>query len=160
MNKIKELFAKYKEIITYVVFGALTTLVNFVMFWGANKIFGDKYYLINNALAWIISVIFAYVTNKLWVFDSKSWAIKIVAKEALEFVAARLFSFVVEEGGLLLFVDVLGFSKYSFTVLGFEITGQLVAKVILAVIVVILNYFFSKFVIFRQEKSKKENNEK
>ncbi|MCD7872704.1 MAG: GtrA family protein [Clostridiales bacterium] len=160
MNKIKELFAKYKEIITYVVFGALTTLVNFVVFWGANKIFGDKYYLINNALAWIISVIFAYVTNKLWVFGSKSWAIKIVAKEALEFVAARLFSFVVEEGGLLLFVDVLGFSKYSFTVLGFKITGQLVAKVILAVIVVILNYFFSKFVIFRKEKSKKENNEK
>lgn len=154
MNKIKELFIKYKEVIVYVVFGVLTTVVNFVVFWIFSKILGDDLYLVNNAVAWVISVIFAYVTNKLWVFDSKSWALKIVAKEVVEFVAARLFSFGVEEGGLLLFVNVLGFDEYSVTLFGFEITGQLIAKVILAVIVVILNYFFSKFVIFAKKKKK------
>lgn len=152
MNKIKELLKKYKELITYVVFGALTTLVNFVCFWALNKIFGDHIYLLNNAIAWIASVIFAYVTNKLWVFESKSWNIKIVAREVAEFFAARLFSFGVEEGGLWLFVDIFGMGAYSFTVFGFEITGQLIAKVILAVIVVILNYFFSKFIIFAKKK--------
>lgn len=154
MNKIKELFIKYKEVIVYVVFGVFTTVVNFVAFWIFSKILGDDLYLVNNAVAWVISVIFAYVTNKLWVFDSKSWALKIVAKEVVEFVAARLFSFGVEEGGLLLFVNVLGFDEYSVTLFGFEITGQLIAKVILAVIVVILNYFFSKFVIFAKKKKK------
>lgn len=154
MNKIKELFIKYKELIVYVVFGVLTTVVNFVVFWIFSKILGDDLYLVNNAVAWVVSVIFAYVTNKLWVFDSKSWALKIVAKEVVEFVAARLFSFGVEEGGLLLFVNVLGFDEYSVTLFGFEITGQLIAKVILAVIVVILNYFFSKFVIFAKKKKK------
>lgn len=154
MNKIKELFLKYKELITYVIFGVLTTVVNFVAFWILSRALGERLYLLNNAIAWIISVAFAYVTNKLWVFDSKSWEAKLVLKEIAEFVAARLFSFGVEEGGLFLFVTVMRFDRFSFTLLGFEITGQLIAKVILAVIVVILNYFFSKFVIFAKKKGK------
>ncbi len=154
MNKIKTLFIKYKELITYVIFGVLTTLVNFVCFWVLNKIFGDHVYLLNNAIAWVVSVVFAYVTNKLWVFESKSWNIKIVAREVVSFFAARLFSFGVEEGGLWLLVDVLSMGGISFMLLGFEITGQLIAKVILAVIVVILNYFFSKFLIFTKKKKK------
>ncbi len=152
MNKIKALFVKYKELITYVVFGVLTTVVNFVCFWALNKIFGEHIYLLNNAVAWVVSVVFAYVTNKLWVFDSKSWRPKLVAREVAEFFAARLFSFGVEEGGLWLLVDKLGMGAISFAVFGFDITGQLIAKVILAVIVVILNYFFSKFVIFAKKK--------
>lgn len=158
MNKIKELFIKYKELITYVIFGVLTTLVNFAAFWVLDKILGAHLYLLSNAIAWVISVVFAYVTNKLWVFESKSWAFKIVLKESIEFVAARLFSFAIEEGGLLLFVDFLGFSKIDFEIFGYEFTGRLIAKVILAVIVVILNYFFSKFIIFAKKKGK--NNEK
>lgn len=154
MNKIKKLLIKYKELITYVVFGVLTTIVNFVCFWVLNRIFGDDIYLVSNAAAWVVSVIFAYVTNKLWVFESKSWNIKTVAREAVEFFAARLFSFVVEEGGLWLFVDILGMGAFSFSALGLEITGQIIAKVILAVIVVILNYFFSKFIIFAKQKKK------
>lgn len=152
MSRIKDIFVKYKEILTYVIFGVLTTLVNFVCFWALGRLFGNNAYLLNNAAAWIISVIFAYVTNKLWVFESKNWNIKIVAAEAAEFFAARLFSFGVEEGGLWLLVDIFNMGSLSFTFLGFEITGQLIAKVILAVIVVILNYFFSKFVIFAGKK--------
>ncbi len=157
MKKIKELYKKYEEVILYVVFGVLTTVVNFVSFWLFSKILGDKLYLVNNVIAWFISVVFAYITNKLWVFESKSWAPKILVKEVPEFFAARLFSLGVEEAGLWLFVDKLNFGSFSFTLLGFEFTGQLIAKVILAVIVVILNYFFSKFVIFAKKNKNSKN---
>ena len=93
MKKIKELLIKYKELITYVIFGVLTTVVNFAAFWIIDRILGDSLYLISNAIAWVIAVAFAYVTNKIWVFESKSWAPKLVLKEVCEFVAARLFSF-------------------------------------------------------------------
>ena len=69
---IKKLFIKYKELITYVIFGVLTTLVNFFAFWLFTKILGEELYLINNAIAWVMGVIFAYITNKLFVFESKS----------------------------------------------------------------------------------------
>lgn len=151
---MKKLFDKYKEVITYVIFGVLTTLVNFAAFWVFTKIFGEKLYLINNAIAWILSVIFAYITNKLFVFESKSWKPKVLLKEIPEFFLARVFSFALEEGGLWLFVTVLKFDRFSFELFSFEITGQLIAKVVLAVIVVILNYFFSKFVIFKKKKDK------
>lgn len=151
IKKIKKLFEKYKELILYIVFGVLTTAVNFVSFWLLDKLLGDNLYLVSNCAAWIISVVFAYITNKLFVFESKSWNIKIVAKESVEFLGARLFSFGVEEGGLWLFVEILKFDKYSFAILNFVIDGKLIAKIILAVIVVILNYFFSKFIIFAKK---------
>ena len=151
MMKIKDLLYKYKELITYVIYGGLTTLVNFVAFYVVTQILGEELYLLNNAIAWVVSVVFAYVTNKLFVFESKSWNLKLVAKESVEFVGARIFSFLIEEGGMLLFVSVLGFGEISFNIFGFTITGQLIAKLILAVVVVIMNYFFSKFIIFRKK---------
>ena len=102
-------------------------------------------------------MVFAYVTNKLWVFESKSWKFRVLLKEVPEFFAARVFSLCVEEGGLWLFVDKLGFDKFSFSLFGFEVTGKLIAKVLLAVIVVILNYFFSKFIIFTKRNKDKSN---
>lgn len=154
---IKKLFNKYKEIISYLFFGVMTTLVNFVSFWAFNKILGESLYLISNVIAWVISVVFAYVTNKLWVFESKSWKFKVLLKEVPEFFAARIFSLCVEESGLWLLVDKLGFDKFSFSLFKFEVTGKLIAKVLLAVIVVILNYFFSKFIIFAKKSKEKSN---
>ena len=98
-----------------------------------------------------MGVIFAFVTNKLFVFESKSWSSKTAGKEFVEFVGARLFSFGVEEGGMWLFVDILAFGEKSLTLFGFTITGQIISKLALAVIVVILNYFFSKFIIFKRK---------
>lgn len=148
---MKALFIKYKELITYVIFGVLTTVVNFGIFWLFNLLLGEELYLVNNVIAWVAAVAFAYVTNKLWVFESKSWKPSVIAKEIPSFVAARLFSLAVEEGGLWLFIDVLAFDKLSFSVLSFTITGKLIAKLILQVIVVILNYIFSKLVIFKKK---------
>lgn len=155
MKKIKELLNKYKEIILYVLFGGFTTVVNLVVFWLLNKTIGETAYLVNNAIAWFVAVVFAYITNKIWVFDSKSWAFKVLIKEIPEFFLARVFSLLVEESGLWLLIEKMGFDRFSFTALGFEITGKLIAKIILAVIVVILNYIFSKFIIFARKK--KEN---
>ena len=153
MQKIKELLIKYKELISYVFFGVLTTVVNFITFYILESFIlkGENAYLVNNAVAWFVSVVFAYVTNKLFVFGSKSWDMKKVAREVVEFFSARVLSFLIEEAGLWLFVDVMSFGEFSYTVFGFEITGNLIAKVILSVIVVILNYFFSKLWIFKKK---------
>ena len=155
MKMIKTLFIKYKELITYVIFGVLTTLVNFFAFWIFTKIFGEDLYLVNNAIAWVVGVVFAYVTNKLFVFESKSWDLKLIAKEITGFLGARIFSFLVEESGMFLFVSVLGLGESSLTLLGFTITGQFIVKILLAVIVVVMNYVFSKFFIFKSLENRK-----
>lgn len=162
MEKLKAIFKKIvnKETILYVVFGVLTTLVNFVAFKLFTMVF-DKLISsqlgvhISNVLAWIFAVAFAYVTNKLFVFESKSWKGKVLAKEIPSFVAARLFSLGVEELGLIIFVNFLHFDSKVFHIplINFDLSGEMTAKIILAVVVVILNYFFSKLVIFKNKKA-------
>ena len=140
-----------KEIINYIIFGVLTTVVNFAVFWLFNRLLGKNYYLVSNVIAWIVAVAFAYVTNRIWVFESKVTTVKGILLEVSEFFLARLFSLVVEEAGLLIFVDLLKFKVLSFDLFSFNITGEMLAKVILAVVVVILNYIFSKFIIFKKQ---------
>ena len=151
MNLIKNLIIKYKELIIYGVFGVGTTLVNFLTYKLFNMLLGVDFYLVSNIIAWFVSVVFAYVSNNLFVFESKSWELKLVAKEVLSFFAARVFSFLVEEAGLFLLVDIFGMKDFAFEVYGFTISGNMISKVILAVVVVVMNYFFSKFVIFRKK---------
>ena len=145
-----DFFRKHKEILLYLLFGLLTTAVNFIAFWLFGKLLGEKLYLVTNIIAWVISVIFAYFTNKLFVFESKSFALKTVIPEATEFLVARIFGLLIEEGGLFLLVDVVGLGIYSTEFIGFLITGQLIAKIAVAVFVVVANYFFSKFLIFKR----------
>ena len=158
--KINELYLKHKELILYIFFGGLTTLVNLVAYWAFDLILSSELYLVTNLIAWVLAALFAYFVNKIFVFVSTSWAPLVILKEGLEFFGARVFSFVVEELGMLLFVDGLNFKDISFTIFGFTVTGALIAKVILAVIVVILNYFFSKFIIFKKKKPLPPNDEK
>ena len=81
MNIIKNLIIKYKELIIYGIFGVCTTLVNFLTYKLFNVLLGVDFYLVSNIIAWFVSVVFAYVSNKLFVFESKSWKMKLVAKE-------------------------------------------------------------------------------
>jgi len=152
MKMIKNLIIKYKELIIYVIFGGLTTVVNLGVFYAVGMLLGDDKYLITNVIAWFAAVVFAYVTNKIWVFESKSWNAKVLLKEIPSFFAARVFSFVIEEAGLYFFVDILSFNKYSINILSFEFGGELIAKALLAVVVVVVNYVLSKLVIFRKKK--------
>lgn len=152
MKKIIDLMKKYKEFLLYVIFGGLTTVVNFIVFAVCCKVFGEKFYLVSNAIAWFVSVVFAYITNKLFVFDSKSLLPKVLLKEISAFFSARILSFAIEEGGMWLLIDALGVGGHTIGIFGFSFSGQLIAKLVMAVIVVITNYFASKFLIFRKKK--------
>lgn len=151
MKKIKELFFKYKELIVYVFFGGLTTLVNLVAFRVLSLIFGYDLYLVSNAIAWFICVIFAYITNKIWVFEVKDWSTPTLLKEIPAFFAARVFSFILEEIGLFVLVDLLKFNEFTLDLVVIDFSGEMVAKLILGVLVVIINYVFSKLVIFKKK---------
>lgn len=140
-----------KELISYLIFGVLTTLVSIVTYEIANIILGTDLYLISNIISWVIAVSFAYVTNKLWVFESKSWQFSVIKTEIAAFVIARLFSLGLEEAGLYLLIDVANLKEFSVAILGFTLTGALLSKLIMQVIVVVANYVFSKFIIFKKK---------
>ena len=138
MNKIIELFKTYKEQILYLVFGAFTTLVNIVVFALCSDIFKFNLF-ISNFLAWVLSVLFAYITNKIWVFESKTNGFKALMIEITSFVVARLLT--------------LGFDMVIMY-LGVELLlwNKLLTKIIANVVVIVSNYIFSKLFIFKNEK--------
>lgn len=155
---MKELIKKLinKETVTYLVFGVLTTVVNLAVFKACDAVFTaateTDLTLLTNFIAWFFAVVFAYVTNKLWVFESKSWRFDVLKKEIPSFVGARVFSLGVEELGLLVFVTWLGFDRFELDIFGlFTLGGKMMVKIALAVIVVIMNYVFSKFIIFKNK---------
>ncbi|MDE6154907.1 MAG: GtrA family protein, partial [Eubacterium sp.] len=92
---MKELWKKYKEIITYIIFGVLTTVVS----WGSYTVFVEMLSMkvfVGNLLSWVCAIVFAYITNKLWVFESKSWKPSVIGKEIVTFVASRGVTGVIE----------------------------------------------------------------
>jgi len=125
----------------------MTTLVS----WGSYSIFvsilGDKEWnvAVANVLSWICAVVFAYVTNKLWVFNSKSWNVKVILPELIKFLSARVVTGIFEIVSVPLLVE-LGLDQ---TILGID---GMVAKVLVSVVVVLLNYVFSKLFIFKKNK--------
>lgn len=140
-DKIKELFEKYREMIMYLLFGGLTTVVSFSVYYIFNKPLGVSA-LLSNIISWVASVTFAFITNKLFVFDSKDRSVEKVAKEALPFYGCRLFSGFVETAFIWLTVDILGWSS-------------MIMKLVVSVFVVIANYFFSKIFVFKKSKEEK-----
>ena len=128
----------------------MTTLVNYVVFFVCLRLLNINY-LISNVVSWVFAVMFAYITNKLWVFESKSWQGKTVIKELLGFVGARLFSLGVEELGLWLLIDILHMGALRLSILSLDINGNMIAKVIMQIVVIILNYVFSKLVVFKKK---------
>ncbi len=136
-----------RETVTYLIFGVLTTLVDWVVFRLGKRWLGNDWVLLVNAAAFLAAASFAYVTNKLWVFESKSWAPEVLKKEIPMFFAARVFSFLFTEAGLWFSRDVLHAGGY--TLLGLD--GLEIAKILLSVIVVVLNYLFSKLLIFKKK---------
>ena len=134
------LLKKYKEVIMYLIFGVATTLVNWICYAGLNIIGIDMN--VSNIMAWFVAVIFAYVTNKLFVFESKSLHMTVMLPEVFKFFGARIVTGLVEIIGLPLLVY-LGLNQTIFGVDGF------VAKILISVIVIVLNYVFSKMLIFK-----------
>ncbi|WP_407371106.1 GtrA family protein [Carnobacterium sp.] len=136
MTKIKSLISKYEELIGYLIFGGLTTIVNIVVFYLFDSVF-EVHYLFANAIAIVVSILFAFFTNKKYVFKSSTPTFQLWVKEFSLFVSFRLLSAVFDMGSMWLLVD------------GLNLNAN-VAKIITQFIVVVLNYAFSKFFIFKQ----------
>ena len=139
MKKIKELYLKYKEIINYLVFGGLSTVVNFVTYYITARIIGIEE-VTSSGISWFCSVLFAYITNKLFVFESKSNSKKEFFKEMISFFLARIAS------GILCDVGTFALMVKVFNV------NDIIAKIVTQIMVVIVNYVFSKLIIFKKKK--------
>ena len=132
------IYKKNKEIINYLIFGVLTTVVSFVVYFIFAKVFKiDE--VISNVISWFFSVLFAFITNKLYVFESKETGKKTLLKEIISFYLARLFTGVVCDLGV-----------FALMVKTFKINDVL-SKLVTQVIVIILNYVLSKLILFRKK---------
>ena len=137
-----DLLKKNKEIVLYIVFGGLTTVVNWVTY---SLFVSFCSITVANVIAWVFAVVFAYLTNKIFVFEQKSWKPNIAFFEFSKFVSSRLLTGVVEIAG----VDILVYVGLNQTIFGIE---GMVAKVTVSIVVVILNYLFSKLIVFKEKK--------
>ena len=135
---IKNLWLRYKELFFYAVFGVGATVINIVSYRVLANIFGKKYFLIANIIAWILAFIFAFITNKLFVFESKSWEAQIAMKEFVGFLSARLATGILDTVLMWLFVSIISLD-------------DTLSKIIINILVIIINYVASKFFIFKKE---------
>ena len=143
IKKIKALLEQYKEIVLYLFFGGLTTLVNIVSYFVCTDIF-NIYYLAATAISWALSVAFAYVTNKKFVFKSRYSGLSGTAKEMASFVSSRIASLLAEVISMYFFVQIC------------QIDDNIV-KLMNQVLVTVLNYIFSKFWVFRKSGKSQAN---
>lgn len=134
MKLLKKLW--YSESIRYLFIGGCTTLLSLVLFYIFCDVFSMNVTL-GNVLSIIISILFAYITNRLFVFASKNYGVKAVFLEFCRFIGGRLATMILEVGGVYLLYDILGQPK-------------MVAKLITQVLVIVGNYFISKFLVFRK----------
>lgn len=137
LQKLKQLFVQYYDLITYLVFGVLTTVVNYIVYLPCYNLWGFSASQ-SNLIAWVAAVAFAFLTNKPFVFRSHDWSAKVVLPELVKFVGTRVGSGALETGILFLAVDWMGM-------------GGNVWKLITSVLVVILNYIGSKLLVFRKQ---------
>ena len=138
INTLKDIFKKYREIISYVIFGALTTFVDF-----ATYVFLTRVFSLNEDLANIISqvvaIIFAFIVNKLFVFEDKENNFKTVIYQFLKFSSLRLITLSLN-------------SLIFFVMTEFTTINDIITKALVSIIVIILNYIFSKLLVFKKTK--------
>ena len=135
-EKVRNLITKYYDILAYLVFGVLTTVVNYLVYLPCYNLL-EMSAAVSNVIAWAVAVAFAYLTNKPFVFRSHDWSAKTVVPELTKFVGSRIASGALETGIIFLTVDLLAWN------------GN-VMKLVTSVIVVVLNYIASKLLVFRK----------
>ena len=136
IEKIRALVEKHWDMVSYLFFGVLTTIVNYLVYLPLYNLLGISA-AVSNIIAWVAAVPFAYVTNKPFVFKSHDWSMQTVLPELGKFVGCRAASGGLETALVFLTVDVCGWD------------GNL-WKLIISVVVVILNYVSSKLLVFRK----------
>lgn len=138
MEKLTFLLKKYRDVLSYLFFGVLTTAVNYLVYLPCYNYFSLSA-AVSNIIAWAVSVAFAFLTNKPLVFQSHDWSVSTVVPELGKFVSCRLLSGAMETGILYVTVDCL------------HMDGNIM-KIIVSVLVVVANYFGSKLLVFRKKK--------
>ena len=133
---LKNLYNKYKDVIPYLFFGVCTTLINVIAYWLMAHPFNIGT-MLSTLVAWFIAVVFAYVTNRKWVFCSKANSRKEKLEEFGSFFACRIGTGIIDWIIMFLFVDIIGFN-------------DVIIKFFANVIVIVLNYIASKFIIFNR----------
>ena len=147
IKTIKALFFRYREQILYLIFGVLTTLVDWLVSFALYRVWNttiDAHVFVihgANLLAWVAAVMFAFVTNRRWVFQSKTRGASAVLGELLAFSGGRVLTFLLQEAVVFVFFDLLLLNKYA-------------VKIAAAVMVVVLNYVISKLLVFRRDAEK------
>lgn len=136
-NTLKRLLNQYRSILIYLIFGVLTTIVNYLVYLPCYNLLGLSA-SVSNGIAWVFAVAFAYLTNKPFVFESKDWSAKQVIPELTRFVGTRIASGVSETVILLLAVDMMGWNGNIW-------------KLITSVMVMVINYVGSKLLVFRKK---------
>lgn len=136
LKSLANLYRNHREGWRYLIFGALATVVNIVIYY--ISYYGVKIdNAISNIIAWVVAAIFAYLTNKFFVFDSRVNTKKELLREIGSFFGCRLLTLIIDEAIMIITVDKLGFSGG-------------VMKIVANIIVIILNYIFSKILIFKK----------
>lgn len=123
-----------RETISYIIFGVLTTIINYCVYFLFTIVFEINYF-IANMVSWIVSVIFAYLTNKFFVFALQNLKLDAVLKEMISFISTRVISLIMEIAILYTFVDLIGISDF-------------IVKIFAGFLVIILNYLLSKIFVF------------
>ena len=136
MGKPLIIYEKYREIISYLFWGIITTIINIGIF-ECLHLWTNWNYMVNNTIAWFISVLVAYLSNRAYVFHSTTRGIRAYINEMTSFFSGRLLVLALEQG--ILFVGITLMNG-----------NQLVVKIIDNVIVIILNYFWSKWAVFKR----------
>lgn len=135
LQKIKKFVEKHWDILSYLFFGGLTTVVNYLVYLPCYNVLHLSA-AVSNGIAWVVAVAFAFLTNKPFVFKSHDWSAKTVWPELVKFVGCRVGSGLLETGILFLCVDLLAWNGNIW-------------KLVTSVLVVILNYIGSKLLVFR-----------
>jgi len=133
-----------QETTKYILFGGATTLVNWCVYALTVEVAGLSI-IFGNTVSWAVAVLFAFITNKIWVFTSRSWKRSILLLEVVSFFGARIVTSIIEIGGVPLLIS-LGLDQPLFGIKGFT------AKAAVGIIVIVLNYILSKYFVFRQQK--------
>ena len=151
LRRVIHLLKKNREFILYALFGVATAVISFSVFYIFNKVFGNNYYLIGNAVAWFCAVTFACFTNKFFVFRSESLEPRVFVREVVIFYSSRIMTLVMEEVGLWFLIEILNAGRISFSIFSFIITGHLISKGIVGFVSIVINYLFSKFITFAKK---------
>ncbi|MBP3272479.1 MAG: GtrA family protein [Ruminococcus sp.] len=151
LKKLEPFYKAHKEVLLYLFFGVLTTVISWIFFAIPSSllhlkdavIFGQKLdmnSIVSNVISWIVAVAFAYVTNRIWVFQDRAYGVKGIAGECAKFFSGRLLTLVIETVLLNLCTTKLDMKEMT-------------AKIIVSVITVILNYVISKLFVFNKKQT-------